>query len=160
MIRHFAIVFGIGMLLPVLIHYGVEAYQPLPRFEKTLVASVRLTPTTPEGWKAWDEEERTAQEAQRKKLAEIDEATRPFYRDLILAATPLGIAAILIGWFLRFPAAGHGLMLGGFISIAIGYSGYWAHLDDWVRYPSLLVAFCLACSVGYREFMVKPNKPA
>ncbi len=159
MIRHFAIIFCIGIFYPMLIHFAVNAYQPLPKFEQVVVASARLAPTTPEGWKAWEEEDRAAEKRRDERLAAIDEATRPFYRDLILVATPLGIAAVLIGSFLGFVAVGRGLMLGGFVSLANGYSGYWPHLDGWVHYSSLLMVFCLAGFVGYREFMVKPNNP-
>jgi hypothetical protein len=160
MILRFAIIFGIGLLFPVLVRYSVQTYQPLPSIKQDIVVSVTLAPTTPEGWKVYEEEQRTEQEEQQKRLIEIDEATQPFYRALILVATPVGIAAILIGSFLKFVAIGEGLMLGGFISIADGFAGYWAHLDDWVRFSSLLAAFCLACFAGYREFMIKPNSPA
>jgi hypothetical protein len=159
MIRQFALIFGIAILYPMLIHYGVRAYQPFPKFEYTVYASARLAPTTPEGWKAWDEENRVAEQRHQEELATIDKATQPFYRSLILVAVPLGVAVILIGSFLKAQSVGLGLILGGCISIANAYSGYWAHLDDWIRYLSLLLAFCLAVFVGYREFMIKPNQP-
>jgi hypothetical protein len=158
--RKLAIIVVVGLLYPALVFYGVRAYQPFPEVQQYVVASARIAPTTAEGWKAWEEENRAADQRHRDALDAIERAAEPFYRALILIATPLGVAAILIGSFLKFHWVGLGLILGGFISIANGYSDYWTHLDDWVRYLSLLLAFCLAVFVGYREFLIKPNKPA
>jgi uncharacterized membrane protein YphA (DoxX/SURF4 family) len=159
MIRKLAIIVGVGILYPMLIYFGVGAFQPLPEIQHTVYVTARIAPTTPEGWKAWDEENRVAEQRHQQALVALDKATQPFYRALILFATPLGVAAILVGSFLKFHSVGLGLILGGFISIANAYSDYWTHLDDWLRYLSLLLAFCLAVFVGYREFTVRPNNP-
>jgi hypothetical protein len=159
MMRQFVIIFGIAMLYPVLVYYAVNAYQPFPKFEYTVHASVRITPTTPEGWKAWEEENRAFEKKRQEELDAIDKATQPFYRALILIGTPLGLVVILLGLLLKSHTVGVGLILGGIVSIANAYSGYWDHLDDRIRYVSLLLGFCLLIFLGYRLFGGAPNNP-
>jgi hypothetical protein len=151
MIRQFAIIFGIAILYPTLVYYSVRAYQPLPEFQYSYRITARLAPTTPEGWKAWEEENR----AEEKK----HQANQPFFRALILVATPLGIAAIFIGSYLKFHSIGTGLILGGIISVTSAYWDYWSHLEDWVRLVSLLFGCCILGFVGYRQFVTVRNNP-
>jgi len=140
-------------------YYGVRAYQPLPEFEEQLYVSVRITPTTPEGWKAWEEQDRAWQKEHQEKLDAEDKATRPFYRALILVATPLAVAAIVIGSYLKFRSIGAGLILGGILSVTNAYIDYWDHLNDLTRYTSLFLGFCLLSFVAYRRFVVPRNSP-
>jgi hypothetical protein len=159
MIRQFAIIFGIAILYPALVYYSVRAYQPLPEVQYHYSVIARVTPTTPEGWKAWDEENRVAEKARQEKLDAIDKATQPFFRALILVATPLGIAAMLIGSYLKIHSVGTGLVLGGIISVTNAYSDYWSHLDDWIRYVSLILGLCLLIFIGYRQFIAARSNP-
>jgi hypothetical protein len=159
MMRQFVIIFGIAMLYPVLVYYAVNAYQPLPKFEYTVHASVRITPTTPEGWKAWEEENRAFEKKRQEELDAIDKATQPFYRALIFIGTSLGLAAILVSLLLKSHTVGVGLILGGAVSITNAYSGYWEHLDDRIRYVSLLLGFCLLVFLVYRLFHMARNNP-
>jgi hypothetical protein len=159
MMRQFAIIFGIALLYPVLVYYAVNAYQPFPKFEYTVYASVRIAPTTPEGWKAWEAENRAFEKKRQEELDAVDRATQPFYRALIFIGTSLGLAAILVGLLLKSQTIGVGLVLGGAVSIANAYSGYWNHLDDRVRYVSLLLGFCLLVLLAYRLFRMAQNNP-
>jgi hypothetical protein len=159
MVRQFASILGIAMLYPVLVSYAVNAYQPFPKFEYTVHASVRIAPTTPEGWKVWEEENRALEKKQQEELDTIDKATQPFYRALIFIGTPLGLAAIFIGLHLKSRIVGVGLILGGIVSITNAYSGYWDHLDDRIRYVSLLLGFCLLVFLAYRLFHMVRNNP-
>jgi uncharacterized membrane protein YphA (DoxX/SURF4 family) len=159
LVRQFAIVFSIAILYPMLVYYGVRDYQPLPEFQYYVVVSARVAPTTPEGWKVWEEENRAAEKKRQEDLDAVDKATQPFFRALILVATPLGIAVIFIGSYLRFHSIGMGLIFGGIFSITNAYWGYWNHLDDWIQYLSLLLGFCLLVFVGYRQFAVTRNNP-
>jgi hypothetical protein len=159
MMRQFVIIFGIAMLYPVLVYYAVNAYQPFPKFEYTVYASARIAPTTPEGWKAWEEENRAFEKKRQEELDAIDKATEPFYRALILIGTPLGLAAILVGLLLKSHTVGVGLILGGIVSVTNAYSGYWDHLDDRIHNVSLLFGLCLLIFLGYRLFRVARNNP-
>jgi hypothetical protein len=147
------------MLYPTLVYYSVRAYQPLPEFQYSYRITARLAPTTPEGWKAWEEENRAEEKKHQEDLDTIDKATQPFFRAFILVATPLGIAAMLIGSYLKFRSVGTGLVLGGIISVTNAYSDYWNHLDDWLRYVSLILGLCLLIFIGYRQFIAARSNP-
>jgi hypothetical protein len=157
--RQFVVAMGITILFPLLIHYGVSLIEPHPDFQRRSYVWVRATPTTPEGWKAWDEENRVVEQREKEARDAIDKATRPFFRLLILVAAPLGIAAIAIGLFLRSTSVGAGLIFGGMFAAADGYCGYWIHLDIWARSVSLLAGFCIVAFVGYRYFNAGRNTP-
>ena len=159
MIRQFAIVFGIAILYPTLVYYSVRAYQPVPEFQYSYRITARLAPTTPEGWKVWEEENRAFEKKRQEELDAVDKATQPFYRALIFIGTSLGLAAILVGLLLKSHTVGVGLILGGTVSIANAYSGYWDHLDDRIRYVSLLLGFCLLVFLAYRLFHMARNNP-
>src|SRR5579863_8897532 len=137
LVRQFVTVFGIAVIFPALIYYSVRAYQPLPDIQYTTYVSVSLAPTTPEGWKAWEEEDRAQQKKHQEDLDAVDKATQPFYRALILVATLLGTPAILIGAILKFNSIGAGFVGGGIASITNGYWGYWNRLDDTARFALL-----------------------
>ena len=77
-------------------------------------------------------------------------AAKEFSWRLTIFATPLGLAAILIGAFLRFYAIGTGLILGGVATVAFGYWGYWQYIENWAKLVSLLVAFVILLFIGYR----------
>ncbi len=156
-IRQFATVFGIAVIFPALIYYGVRAYQPLPAVHYTAYVSVRLAPTTSEGWKAWEEEDRARQKKQQEDFDAVDKAAQPFYRALILVSTLLGTSAILIGSLLKFSSVGTGLVAGGIASIANGYLGYWNHLDDTARLTLLSLLICLLIFVGYQVLLARNN---
>jgi hypothetical protein len=157
--RQFAIALSIATLYPALIFYGVRTYCPFPEPQYHVVVTARITPTTPEGWRAWEEEDRANEKRRNEELAALRKAAEPFFRTLIFVATPLGLAAIFIGSYLRNHAVGAGLVLGGMITVANGYWGYWNHLDNWVRWVSLLLGFCILVFVGYRQFVLARNSP-
>jgi hypothetical protein len=159
LMRQLAIALGIAVLYPMLVYCGVSIFYPVPRLETRIYASARIAPTTPEERKAREQEDQAAEQRHKQELDAVDKATRPFFRALILVATPLGILAILIGSYLRIPAVGTGLILGGMSTVAGGYSGYWDHLDDWIRFVSLLVGLCILVVVGYRQFFAVRNGP-
>jgi hypothetical protein len=157
--RQFAIIFGIAILYPALIRYSVGVFQPLPKIQNYTYVSVRIAPTTPEGWKTWEEEDRAEQKKHQEDLDAVDRATRPFFRVLILVATPLGIAAMFVGSYLKYPSVGTGLVLGGIISVTNAYWSYWNHLDDWIRYLSLLLGFGFLGFIGYHQFVAARSNP-
>ena len=162
MLRAYQVVMttGIAIVLPILVSLSVTLFQHYPHFEQHVAVTVRIAPTTPEGWKAWDEENEAEKRREREQSDAMDEATRPFYRLLILVATPIGIAAILVGSYLKIASVGTGLIFGGALTLANGYSGYWAHLDNGLRLASLLAGLCLVGLVLYRQFWSARNPPA
>jgi hypothetical protein len=157
--RQFAIAMSIAILFPMAVYYGVSTIHPYPEFHYGYRVTARLAPTTPEGWKAWDEENQVEKKRQKERQDAIDKATQPFFRALIFVATPLGIAAILVGSYLRIVSIGTGFIFGGIVIVANGYRGYWNHLDDWVRFVSLFLGLCILVFVGYRQFLMARNTP-
>ena len=157
--RQFAVAISIAILFPLLVYYGVSLIQPYPELEHRVVGWVEVSPTTPEGAKAREEENRAREKREKEERDAVDKATLPFFRLLILVATPPGIAAMLVGSYLRITSIGTGLMFGGMATVFDGYSGYWDYLDDWIRFVSLLIGLCIIIFVGYRQFAAARNPP-
>ena len=143
--RQLAIGFGIAIIFPLLIHFGVATFHPVPKFQSFV--TVRLAPPS-----TASSEERKEYAEQRKQAEDAyAEAARRFARMLVIVAAPLGIAAILIGSYLPFLAVGTGLILGGIFSVGWGYWSYWSHLDDWIRFVSLLAGLAVLIFVGIKR---------
>jgi hypothetical protein len=159
-VRQLAVTTGIAILLPILVSFGVNLVQPYPHIEQNLIVTVRITPTTPEGWKAWDEENEASKRRAQERRDAIDGATRPFYRLLIFVATPIGIAAILVGSYLKIASVGTGLIFGGGLTVLYGYSGYWEHLDNSIRVVSVLAGLSVLIFLAYRRPNGARNPPS
>jgi hypothetical protein len=137
--RQFAIGFGIAVIFPLLVYYGVRTFHSPPKWPETEVLSPQATA-----------EERHAREQRQRERREVYYAqSRDFARVLIVASTPLGIAAIVIGTIVGLPSVGTGLILGGIFTVAHGYWGYWQYADDWLRFVSLILGFAVLLFVAY-----------
>jgi hypothetical protein len=157
--RQFAVAIGIALLLPLLVYQGVNLIQPYPHIESYVEGWVDAGPGTPEDAKVREEEKRAREQRDREERDAVDKATLPFSRLLILVATPLGVAAMLVGSYLRIASIGTGLIFGGMLTVFDGYSDYWDHLDNWLRFVSLLAGLCLVIFLGYRQFRTANNRP-
>lgn len=132
--RQFAIGFGIAIIFPLLVYYGVRTFYSPPQWPTEVYAPQATA------------EER---QRQRERRETYISQSREFARVLIIASTPLGIASILTGTFVSSPAVGTGLILGGIFTVAHGYWGYWSYADDWLRFVSLLLGFAVLLFVAY-----------
>jgi len=139
--RQIAIGFGIAVIFPLLIHYGVATFHPAPKHEPFVSVAPNATPD--------ERKEYLARQEQRQKTYAA--AAKEFARILVIVSTPLGVAAILIGAYLSFQAIGTGLILGGILTVSWGYWSYWSYLDDWIRFTSLLIGFAILIFVGIRR---------
>jgi len=148
--RQIAIGFGIAVIFPLLVYYGVATFYPPPNRADYFAELVSPGPS------ASAEERKEYSDRQRKAASDYSAAAKTFSRVLVLVATPLGVAAIFIGAFLSIHAIGTGLILGGIASVAFGYYGYWQYLDNWVRFVSLLAGFAILLFVGYRRVTGTP----
>jgi uncharacterized membrane protein YphA (DoxX/SURF4 family) len=145
--RQIVIGFGIAIIFPLLIHYGVSTFHPAPRLESPVAAP--LPPNaTPDERKEYFAQQQQQQQQRQKAYAE---AAKEFARILVTVSTPLGVAAILIGAYLSIQAVGTGLILGGILTVSWGYWNYWSYLDDWIRLASLLAGFAVLIFVGIRQ---------
>ncbi|HXP29847.1 MAG TPA: hypothetical protein VN832_02070 [Stellaceae bacterium] len=147
--RQIVIGFGIAVVFPLLVYYGVATFSAPPNFQDAYGNLPFLDPlkATPEERKA-----RTDLVQERQKAFNL--RAEAFSRILIMVATPLGIAAMLIGAYLPQKDIGTGLILGGVLTVADGYWTYWEHLPDWLRFVSLLLGFVALLFIGYRRFAV------
>jgi hypothetical protein len=151
--RQIAIGFGIAVIFPLLVYYGVSIFHPAPNRQSFFPITTPLpTNATPEQRKEYADEQRNRQET-------YNAAAKDFARTLVIVSTPSGIAAILVGAYLTIHAIGTGLIFGGIFTVAWGYFGYWQYLDDWVRFVSLLAGFAVLVFVGYRHIAVRRTNP-
>jgi uncharacterized membrane protein YphA (DoxX/SURF4 family) len=140
--RQLAIGFGIAIIFPLLVYYGVKTVHAPPVWQ----AAIEVTLSS----EATAEEREARAQRQREWRQEYNKAAREFARVLIVVSTPLGIAAILLGSFLRSASTGTGFILGGIFTVAHGYWGYWNYADDWLRFVSLLLGLGVLLFVAYR----------
>jgi uncharacterized membrane protein YkgB len=144
--KKFALGFGIAVIFPVMIHYGVSTFVPAPKWQdyyQTYSYQEEKEATPVE--KAKIREQRKQSEEQRKMQE------KRFQKALFLVTVPLGIATIIIGSLVLVNAIGAGLMFGGIFSLLDGYFVYWSQLADWMRFCSLLLAFSVLLFIGFRK---------
>src|SRR2546425_1981011 len=115
--KKIALAFGIAVVFPMLLHYGVSTFSPRPKWEDYQVQGLFDPHATAE-------EKAQRQAEQQKKQQERKAAEKRFEQHLFAVAVPLGLIAILCGAFLRIPATGAGLMFGGIFSVCDGYFNY------------------------------------
>jgi hypothetical protein len=146
--KRIALVFGIAVVFPMLVHYGVSTFSPAPKWNDYMVPGA-FDPS------ASKEEREQRQVEQRKLQDERLVAEKRFQLHLFIVAAPLGLAAIICGAFLRIQFVGTGLIFGGIFSICDGYFNYWSELADSLKFMSLLAAFIVLVLVGYLKLEKK-----
>lgn len=151
--KKFALGFGIAILLPLMVHYGVSTFSPCPKDRDYQV----------ENFKELHErgflQDKIRLEQERSRLKkELKAHKKRFQKHLFFVAAPTGIIAILAGSFLGVQAVGTGLMFGGILTLMNGYIWYWSELQDWMRFLSLLLALIFLIFIGYRSFAEQDGK--
>jgi hypothetical protein len=144
--RQIAIGFGVAIIFPLLVYYGVSTFSPAPKFSDFIQTEAEYRPgMTPE---------QRAERANKYKAATTSyrEASRVFSLRLLCVAAPLGYAAILLGSFRKSSGLGAGLMFGGIFAVVDGYWAYWEYIADWLRFVSLLIALAVLILVSYPQF--------
>jgi lipopolysaccharide export LptBFGC system permease protein LptF len=143
--RQIAIGFGVAIVFPLLIYYGVCTFSPAPKWSD-FHETVSYTPNSTR------EELAARQEKKKAETAAWTEASRVFSLRLLCVAAPLGYLAIVLG-SLRTPSGlGTGFMFGGIFAVTIEYWFHWSFVEDWLRFVSLLVALAVLVSVACRQF--------
>lgn len=156
--KKIAVGFGIAIILPMLVHYGVSTFYPYPNQKEYQTKHNEISRkhenlSSETNKSAAKARERTYREREEmKKLDEEWEAgINNFNRVLFFVAVPIGAIAIIVGALTSVQAIGAGLIFGGIFTLTDGYFFYWSHLLDWMRFVSLLIAFVLLIFVGYRR---------
>jgi len=137
--KKFALAFGIAVVFPAMIHYGVSTFSPEPRWQDYHVTA--LTDSNSAEYQKKDAEYRAAEKKSEKHLFAV--------------AVPLGLIAIVVGALLPIQAIGTGLMFGGIFSVCDGYYNYWSELSAQLKFFSLFAAFIVLVVVGYRKLEKK-----
>ena len=144
--KKFALGFGIAIILPMLVHYGVSTFSPAPKWQDRYdhLSYQGYGNATPEQKAKIDNERKEKEKTWRQK-------EKIFQQHLFFAAVPIGIGAIIVGAIASIQAIGTGLMFGGIFTLVDGYICYWSELQDWMRFLSLLAAFVVLIFIGYRK---------
>ena len=148
--KKFALGFGIAIILPMVIYYGVSTFVPAPKWEDYQVKNYYEIHRD-----ASPVEQRQLEAKQNSLRQQRNDAEEIFQKHLFWVAVPLGILAIILGAFLPIQAIGTGLMFGGIFTVCEGYLCYWSKLNDGLRFVSLLVAFLVLIVVGYKKLESK-----
>ena len=148
--KKFALGFGIAIIFPMMIHYGVSTFSPQPKWKDYQIENYyeRYKEATPQEKKQL-RAEKSRLEKQREK------AEKSFQKHLFFVAAPLGIIAIVTGAFLSIQAIGTGLMFGGILSVCDGYANYWYELGDPLKFASMLLAFIVLIFIGCKKLEKK-----
>ncbi len=144
--KKFALGFGIAIIFPMLVHYGVSTFSPAPKWNERYkyYSHEEYQKATPEQKAKIEKDRKIAEENWKAK-------EKAFQSNLFFVAVPAGILAIIVGVFSPIQAIGTGLMFGGIFTLTEGYMCYWSELQDWMRFLSLLTAFIVLIIVGYRK---------
>jgi len=174
-LRQIAVALGLAIVFPLAVYYGVRTIEPPPDRESYFAtgsapsaATIAPKPSRPgarpcpedcTGTAEQDAEAQARMDAWRAAQERFDAAQAAFARALFLVAAPVGLLGILGGGLVRPATVGTGLILGGIASIAIGYAGYWALMDDLWRFVSLAAAMAVLLWLGWRK-LAPPSEPA
>lgn len=144
--KKIALGFGIAVILPMMIHYGVGSFIENPNWNDSQIDNYY------EKHKRADEAAQKDLEAKKLNNRErFESAKRHYQKSLFFVAVPVGLFALLIGSFIQQKGLGTGLMFGGIFSICNGYANNWDYLDDRLKFISLLAAFFLFVWISYKK---------
>jgi hypothetical protein len=142
--RQIVVGFGIALVFPLMIYYGVATFHPAPKWNDYVTSEPPLPAT------ATAEERKQRVEQNRIQRGKFEAAAKSFARTVVMVAAPLGLIAIVLGSLIGMHAIGTGLIAGGIMAVGWGYYGYWSYLDDWIRFVSLLCGFAVLLFVAWR----------
>jgi hypothetical protein len=153
--KQFDVGFGIAVLLPLTVWYGVHLFHPPPERKEYFpeeFAAPHQAPAAPV------EVTEKASKDREQRTERFEQAERLYYRDLFYVAYPVGLLAFVAGTFLRVQAVGAGFMFGGLFTLGEGCYSYWDKMGDTMRFGSLLVALAVVVALGCWRF--RPNDAA
>ncbi len=141
--RQLAIGFGVALVPPLLIYYGVSTFSHAPKRSGFYTQAAHDPKMT-------SEEIAARQEQTKAETASYNAAERVFSLRLLCISAPIGYAAILFGAWRQASGLGVGLMFGGIFAVINGYWWHWGFVEDWLRFMSLLIALAILILTSYR----------
>ncbi len=145
--KKFALGFGIAVIFPMMVHYGVATFVHEPKWDDYYKAEE--TRVYRQGMPQQQTQESAARMQKSRDAWRADQ--KKFQKALFAVAAPLGIVAIIAGSLIAIQSIGTGLMFGGIFSVMDGYFNYWSELPDGARFFSLLLAFIVLIYIGWRK---------
>jgi hypothetical protein len=149
--KKFALAFGIAMLMPFLVYYGVSSFSPAPRYEQTTYNDIQYDND------ATKTEREKARKINEQKQEEFKKKQKHFQRHLFYVAAPLGLISLIVGSVLAVPAVGTGLMFGGVFTFTEGFTYNWSEIRDSLKFVLLLLTFVILIWIGYVKLSTKPG---
>ena len=136
--------FGIAIVVPMVIHYGVGLFTEWPDF--TEMARLRQ-----EQRNAPNEDRAELQERIEELQETVDAQRKRWSWNHFVVGVPLGIAVMIGGSFVAIPVIGEGLMLGGIFAFSSGCYWYWSDLPPVGRFLMMLLALAGLVWMSYRD---------
>jgi hypothetical protein len=137
--RQIAIGFGVAIVFPLLVYYGVSTFFHAPKWDD--YAGFHYDPKlTPEA---------ARQQHLKESRVSYEEARRVFSLRLLCISAPLGYLAIVLGAIGDPSGLKTGLIFGGISTVTTGYWFHWSYIEDWLRFVSLLVAMAILVFISY-----------
>ena len=140
-VKSFAIGLAVTVILPCVVHYGVITFSPAAQYYQYENEEEFIKMRDPSS---------KLSEAQREQLKkEYKDGIQRFGKHLFLAAVPVGILALAVGFIIPIPGIGTGLMFGGLVSLLYGFFTYWSDLPVGMRFVSLLIGLIFLIFAGW-----------
>jgi len=143
--RRIILGFGFAVVLPLLVHYGIEVAHPSFADQDGYVEVNRLAER--EGAATGEEKARLRAERERRE-DDLRAQARDFSRVHFFVGAPIGVVVTLAGSLVATQAIGGGLMLGGIFTFGEGCWWHWADLQPLGRFLVLLLAFAVLLWIG------------
>ncbi len=156
--KKIALGFGIALVFPLLIHFGVSSFVHEPKWKDYHKNDYQDLSAMPQAERSAAIEERNKK--QKENQDAFDKAKSSFDQILFWVALPIGLIAIVVGAFLAAQGIGTGLVFGGIFTLIDGYGNNWNDIDDRLKFLSLLVTFIILIFVGYKKIENKAKKDA
>ena len=140
--------FGFAVVLPLLVHYGIEAFHPSIPNRETYAKLARLRQREVE---ASGDEKAELRDRRERMEADLLAQECASSRLHFFVGAPLGVAVTVAGSLVAAQAIGGGLMLGGIFTFSEGCFYRWADLEPVGRFLVLLVAFGVLLWIGWQR---------
>jgi hypothetical protein len=155
--RRIILGFGFAVVLPLLVHYGIDAFHSAPDRSGVRAEIGRLSARERDAAGAEKETLRAERERLEATSRSLDRAESRVH---FFVGAPIGIAVTLIGSLVRAQAIGGGLMLGGIFTFTGGCFYYWDDLPPAGRFAVLCLAFVVLLWIGYQRLAeLQPSRP-
>jgi len=146
----------IGVLIVLLVIFGIEAFYPEPPYPEYLSATRWLGPPPPYDSPEYGEWQQGQAEEQQEWM-KVYEAYRQevaiHHRNIFFVVLPLGLVFAVGGTFIRrrLDIFGAGLILGGLGTMIYAIAQH--NLDSKLRFAGVAVALVVLIFVGYKAFL-------